>query len=120
MKHLNKLRAPYGYPGGAVGAIPIQPHQEVSYPMKKFILASAAAAALAITAIAPAIASADTPIKVTPANPVVDDLVTVSWKVTKPLKPGWHYEVSITATPAPTAVASSTRTPSATPPRARP
>jgi hypothetical protein len=59
-------------------------------------LLGAVLAALFATVVAPqAQAALSDGVKINPAKPIVDDVVTVSFKVTNRLKSGWHYEFTI-------------------------
>ena len=62
--------------------------------MKKYLLVGAAAL-MASLSLASMSQAADLKIKVNPSAPIVDDSITVSWTVVKPLKAGWHYDVSL-------------------------
>jgi hypothetical protein len=46
-----------------------------------------------------ATASAKVTLKVSPTSPIVDDLVTVSWKTDRALKPGYHYRAVLITPP---------------------
>ena len=61
--------------------------------MRTIIAAALVAAALVApaSALASTVPSAHIPLKVNPATPIVDDSVTVSFRVVTPLRPGWHY-----------------------------
>jgi hypothetical protein len=67
--------------------------------IRKSAVLVSAVAALGAASVLPASASAQVKPRVSPAAPIVDDAITVSWRTDRTLKPGYHYEIAVVTAP---------------------